>query len=400
MTAPARPMRVALVGNMNNCNFSLLRHLRDLGVEAELLMYANEADHFYPQHDTWHWERWQPFVRQLPFANGGRDALFASRATLRRELGGYDAYVGNGIAPVLFDRLGRPLDLFVPYAEGVEFIIEHHWSWGRPLASGYSLLRKVMMERALARGVRTIATANRHPHSMDTYARLGLTPIDLPIVPLYAEPAPPDDALPVHVREAITRLGRHSLVVFSHVSHIWKHLPVPHFMGGVGKRNNWLIEGFAAYVEASRDTDALLCLVEYGRDVPVSRELVQALGIERQVTWLPQMSRREIMCVLPHVDVGGGEFAGMFWGGCGWEFLASGVPMLHQLNDPGSYETPERPLPPFFNVQGPQEIAAVLLDTPRASLRATGDAGRAWFAAHQGRPLAQRYIDILERTAA
>lgn len=386
--------RIALIGNMNNGNFSLLRHMLDLGVDAELLMYGNEAEHFYPQHDTWDWERWAPHVRQLPWDNGGRDALRASKAALERELGGYDAYIANGIAPVWFQRMGRTLDLFVPYAEGVEFIVEHHWRWGRPLSSVYSLLRKIMMERALQSSVRTIGTANMHDHSLSTYRRLGISPINLPLVPLYVEPAPSAERLPAYLREVMAIIDTHEPVLFSHVSHIWKNLPVPHFMGGVGKRNQWLIEGFARYVRESGNERALLCLVEYGRDVPESRALIESLGIESLVRWLPQMSRREIMCVLPHVDLGGSEFAGMFWGGCGWEFLASGVPMLHQLEDPQAFETPDRPLPPFFNVHSPQEIARVLATQDPAQLQRVGARGRAWFEKHQGRALARRYLEL------
>lgn len=52
-SAPLSNARVALVGNMNNNHFALLRYLRDLGVNATLLMFSNEAAHFYPQQDTW-----------------------------------------------------------------------------------------------------------------------------------------------------------------------------------------------------------------------------------------------------------------------------------------------------------------------------------------------------------
>src|SRR5439155_11704088 len=169
------------------------------------------------------------------------------------------------------------------------------------------------------------------------------------------------------------------------------NLPVPHFMGGVGKRNNWLVQGFAEYVKAVSNSDAVLCLFEYGRDVAQTRSLVEELKIEKQVVWFPKMSRREIMCLLPYADVGGSEFAGMYWGGCGWEFLASGVPMFHQLSDPDQYESTEMPLPPFFNVRSPTEICQVLLENDRESLRDTGGACKKWFDKYQGYSLAKRY---------
>lgn len=388
-------LRVAVIGNMNNSNFAAMRLLRDIGVDAHLLMYSNEAGHFYPQHDTWQWDRWSPYVRQLGVSNGGADALLASPNRLRRELDGFDVYMGNGIAPVLFDRMRRRLDLFVPYGEGVEFIIEHNARWRRPLSSGYTWLRKTMMESALRRSVKLIGTANQHAHSQNTYRRLDLHPINLPVLALYPETRPDGAALPPGVDALVERMRTSNLVVFSHVSQIWKKLPAPHFMGGFGKRNDWLVRGFAQYRDTSGNGEALLCLFEYGPDVDETRALVRQLGIQNQVAWFPMMSRRDIMGLLEHADIGGSEFAGMYWGGCGWEFLASGVPMLHQLNDTESYRATEYGLPPFFNVHSSGDIAQVMLDHDRAALKRIGQGGRDWFDAHHGSALARRYAALL-----
>jgi hypothetical protein len=382
---------------MNNANFSMMRYLRDLGLDAHLLMYDREAEHFHPRHDTWHWEKWSPYVHKLRISNGGIDSLLSSKGTLIAELGGYDVYVGNGIAPVLFRKMGRTLDLFIPYGEGVEFIIEHYFRWQNLKSSIGSLLRKRLMEDALKCAVRTIITANMHPHSLDTYRRLGLHPVNIPAIGLYVEPKPGNLELAPQTSAAVERMQRSSLVVLSHVSHFWKNLPAPHFMAGVGKRNNWLVQGFAEYVREADNPDALLCLFEYGGDVAATKSLIAELDIKKQVIWFPKMSRREIMCLLPYADIGGSEFAGMYWGGCGWEFLASGVPMLHQLTDPETYESASIPLPPFFNVRSTRDIRQVLLENDRESLKKMGQACKKWFDAYQGYSLAKRYVALIEQ---
>ena len=76
-------MKVALVGNMNNNNFALLRYLRDLGVDAHLLLFDNEIGHFVPEHDTWQLAKWQPFIHALPFGNNPRHLLLKSGALIR-----------------------------------------------------------------------------------------------------------------------------------------------------------------------------------------------------------------------------------------------------------------------------------------------------------------------------
>ena len=36
-------MKIALLGNMNNNNFALLRYFRDLGFDAHLLLFKNDG---------------------------------------------------------------------------------------------------------------------------------------------------------------------------------------------------------------------------------------------------------------------------------------------------------------------------------------------------------------------
>ena len=45
-------MKIALLGNMNNNNYVLLRYLRDNNLEADLLLFDDELYHFSPSHDS------------------------------------------------------------------------------------------------------------------------------------------------------------------------------------------------------------------------------------------------------------------------------------------------------------------------------------------------------------
>lgn len=391
--------RFALIGNMNNNHFALMRHLRDLGADAHLFLYSNEPPHFMPQRDTTTWDQWKPYVHDLGISNGGRDDFYRSIGPIADKLDGFDACLGNGIAPVLFARMGRTVDVFAPYAEGCEFVIEHEWNWRKPLASTYSAMRSTAMQIAVKKSVDVVVTANAHEHSQATFRRLGKTPTDLFFPMIYRDEEPDDAQLPAHIRQLLPRMNAASLTVFSHASHLWKNLPVSHFMGGFGKRNQWLIQGFAEFVRAAPHSTALLAMVEYGADVLASKQLIAELGIADRVLWLPLMTRIEIMALLRHVDIGGSEFSGMLWGGAGWEFLASGVPMLHYLDRPENYEKSGRPLPPFFNVASAADIAKVLGEHDRASLARLGVQAKCWYAQHQGRILAAQYLQLLEAAA-
>ena len=61
--------KIAIIGNMNNNGFSIMRYLRDLGQDAYLLLYSNSASggnsHFTIEADSWVPEKWRPFIKVL-----------------------------------------------------------------------------------------------------------------------------------------------------------------------------------------------------------------------------------------------------------------------------------------------------------------------------------------------
>ena len=58
-----RKKKVALIGNMNNNNFTLLRILRDNKIDAHLFLYSNET--FQPQADTKNYLNWRSYIHNL-----------------------------------------------------------------------------------------------------------------------------------------------------------------------------------------------------------------------------------------------------------------------------------------------------------------------------------------------
>ncbi len=110
----------------------MMRYFRDLGRDAHLLLWADDGegvmDHFAPEHDTWCIEKWRPFIHRISVANsivtliGDPRTLTwpASREQIIKQFAGYDAYIGSGYAPAILDRAGIRLDVFYPYATGVE----------------------------------------------------------------------------------------------------------------------------------------------------------------------------------------------------------------------------------------------------------------------------------------
>ena len=200
---------------------------------------------------------------------------------------------------------------------------------------------------------------------------------------------------------AIARMKSCDIVVFSHVSHFWKNLPFHIKDIWVGKRNDWLIIGFTKFIKKAKNKNCCLVLFEYGPDVDASKSLIHDLGISKYVIWLPILDRKTIMYLLQFATIGGSEFSGELWGGTGWEFLASGVPMFHMLDDKESFvEEKKIALPPFFNVKSPSEITHILLQFENniIKLNKMGDECSEWFKKYNAYPLATKYKELILKT--
>lgn len=383
--------KIALIGNMNNGHFALMRYFRDAGVDAHLFLYSNEHSHFLPYLDTTDWNKWSQYVSSLGVSNGGIDAMFGDLSGMAAKISDFDYYVGNGIAPVIFNRLKKKLDLFIPYGHGIEFVSEYRRSVQRPLSTAFQWKRKQMMGQAIQETVQSLVIGADHPN----YAAFRSKIHWAPIVAKYDHEYLSAERTGPEARAAIQRMVGAPLSVFSQTQHRWRtELGGAH--QGVGKRNNWLIEGFAKAVASPSMKGAVLCLLEYGPDVAASKELVAALGISEHVIWLPKMSRIELLAVARHADLGADAFSGILWGGTGWELISLGVPLLHYIDPSNVPRWSGLPFPPFLNASSPEAVADIIKSLDRRTLALLGSATSDWHNRYQGQALAKRYLQILQ----
>lgn len=392
-------MKVALVGNMNNNFFSLMRYFRDLGVDAHLLMFSDETEHFFPENDTWYIDRWKPFIKTIDLKNTARGFVTSSAGKIRRELAGFDRYIGCGAAPAYFEKAGLNLQLFVPYSYGVEFYGYHKFDVKHPLKEVLFYVTKRYQGRGIRNRTRYLVTCDKTPYNRSIIEELKVKPAWLPTPVVYNEETPADEWLLPMLKETVDRFSRHDVVLFSHVSHKWKKIPREWKNISI-KSNDVLIRGFAAFVRTNAARSPLLVLVEYGQDVGFSKKLIKELGIEKYVHWLPLLSRKEIMFLLEHVHLGGAELGGVMWGGTGWEFLSKGVPFFQYVNlseEEFREMTGGAPMPPFLNVKNEMEIKDHLVDfiSDTKKYRNIGSELKSWFEQHNGTSLAGKFVDLL-----
>lgn len=383
-------MRVALIGNMNNNYFALMRYMRDMGVDAELLMYKNEGAHFAPENDTTAIEKWAPFIKQTNLNGGIAQYYKLSADDIRKEFGCYDYYIGCGFTPAYFYKAGMQLDLFTPYCVGIEYT--YRITKTKPIHYIKEYIEAYYQKKGLVNNTKLLGTIDEESRAKALKLHIHTTP--LPLLMIYNKEAAtvPDN----NVQSIIDTFDKHYPVVFSHVS----HYPSGSVTNAI-KRNDILIKGFAKYTTSIQGiSKPLLVLFDYGKGVVESKELIKKLGIEDKVLWLPLMSRKYIMQLLKHVHFGGGEFGGAIWGGTAWEFMAAGVPFFQYVSM--DYTEFERKtgmkMPEFINTNSPDIIADTIgrLSADKMLFQHKGAVLKDWFNANAGERLAEKYIQLLK----
>lgn len=433
-------MRVALLGNMNNNNFSIMRYFRDLGIDAHLVLFENDGyksnSHFIPENDTWEYDKWEAYIHKVNIFNGYGSVighkfpynfLFViayagfklinkdipnlkpvSEESIKAALNGYDCYIGSGLSATLLRRINKKLDIFYPYATGIEYL-------------GTELVRKKIMDGSYVRRKIIRETSEVQKQAIRDAqncitAELSLTKttfdeIDVPIVPMAIPMVynkgthPPKDQIASNLLDIIKDIESNDFTIINHSRQMWVNPGdfTNEEWRKQSKHNEWLIKGFAKYLKNRPNVRSKLFILEYGTDVKDSKLLCEELGIQESVRWLPKMTRKELLLLISKCSIGVDQFSienNSLWGGSGWEVLASGKPLLQSfMFEEGEFEKKfDQPAPPMLKVKSESCIVDHLLDisdNPEKG-RKLGEAAKNWFNKYNGISLAQKWIELLE----
>ena len=388
-------MRVACIGNMNNMLFSLVRYLRDRGVDADLL-YQPELPHFHPSHDTFDLS-YRNYTRIVDWP----ELLAADPSDIAKDLAPYDFLIVTGIFLAHVHQAKRRADVFFPH--GSDLV---KWPFFRDTLRWDQRVRRrdlIAFFDSHRAGISDSLVINQESGSSEwrsALERLGV--LDRTVyfgspmiyIPLYSE----HDLSGLRQRSAwhreFARVRENSqLMVMNHNCQEWTG------RSDRTKGVDRLIRGFAQVVKRRPDLRAVLVMFEVGSDVGASKRLVRDLGIEANVEWFPLMPRKEVMLGLLEADIGcGGIDTGAIGGGTTWEVLAAGRPLLHYIDTAAVNLSPFTEVYPGINVKEPEDIAAALEDAaqdPSAYAR-LGEQGRRWFTTNMVGRSVDTYLALID----
>ncbi len=411
--------RIAIIGNMNNNGFSLLRYFRDLGADAYLLTFSNDGSgnlsHFTPEADTWDIESWKAYIRPLRIPNSSRGILtcllsrFWPSKLKKNLLSNYDLFVGSGSAPAMFAAMKLKLDIFYPYGAGIEFYGDLEFKHNIKSRSIKSLLYRYI--RSLqAEGICNATHCLNAEMSItkDSFEELNKQFLKLPIPMVYNGKDDTNQTLHPQVNNAIERIQAAQLSIFCCSRLLWDKKTLKADVGenwkSFSKNSDWLFIGLSQFIAKNTEARPLLVCVEYGPDIKVTKKLVEDLGISEYVIWLTPIQRKEIITLIDVCDVGVGEFysdPGVIWGGTGWEVLSRGKHFLQSFNFSNeSFESQfGYPPPPILDVKSAQDVARHLntLHSDIHKREAINREVSIWFERYNGIGLAKEWLNLLHK---
>jgi len=373
-------MKIALICNMNNNFFSLVRYFRDMGLDAELLIMKSEFEHFSPKADTFS-KDYLSYTRFLSW--GKHNFCDVPKIQINNDLMKYDYVFGCGSAPAYLKKISRILDVFAPYGSDLYEMpfwrfsnIENYYRPIQTAKRNYHQFQGIQESRYIClTGV--LPEFENIAEKITVSDRIKKIFIPMVYTPQYNPTSISNYYNQSESFENFRKLRRDfELLIFHHTRHQWKHVP----NRWTYKGNEKLIKGFAEFLNIEGTPNSCLVLFEYGTDVDSSKKLIKHLGIEKNVKWFPKMERKEIMIGISFADIGAVDF-GVSWmtGGVLFEFLAMGIPTMQYRED----EIHQKMFPelyPTINVNSAEDITKALVsysNNPNYYIK-LGEKGKQW----------------------
>lgn len=393
-------MRVAIIGNMNNNANNLIRYLRAAGIDAELLFYCHEADHFVPAADN---IEEADYPSRVLSWGGYKRLYFIPASKIAEDLAEFDFLIGSRLAPAYVRKGRRQLDLFMPSGGDLHML---------PMFSGFvpkDLFKFIFFSRWQKLGIRQSrclywdATNNELERKIQPVVS-GLRRISHAIPAIYY---PDYQGRNLEKRLEVSKWrdrfeaarGDADYLLFHHVKHVWLPKTITHYGKFHEKGNDQIIKGLRLFYDQNPEKKIRIIMFEFGVDHAETRKLAQDLDVDQHIAWFPQMERKELMIGIHFSDAVIGEITRSWFSyGTIFEAMVMSKPVIHHRND--KYYAKKK-LYPMIDVRDDISISNAFkrISEDKIDLKKLGQEANKWLTEYGvGEPISQ-IIDMIHSKA-
>lgn len=406
-------MKIALISNMNNNYFGLLRYFIDLDVDVKLFCFLDEYANFTPEYDTWFFDKYKQYIDKLPFKYYDHYNVIKSfdRDLVKNKLDNFDILIGSGPTPAYLLQLGISLDYFMPYKTGIEYF-KDDLSF-RKFKQNYLLRSFNKIQRKALSNTKYALNEDFRDLTYKRIQSLNMKNIAVNAPMLYLEKKPAKIKLDKVYEVAIRKMRKSDFVVFHAGRHQWKRSKKDKILKAIkgipflnNNANDSIIKAFVNFNKKTKNKNNLLVLFEYGTQVELSKSLIRDLKISQNVIWLPTSPRKVILEVTKHASVAIGDIAVGGWGGKALEALSLGVPVIQSVSEENRNlfkKHKKIDLPPFILIDHNLNLVnqlQTLFDKYSLNLmklKEIGEMSKNWFFKNEGFEKAKKLLDIIKK---
>tara|TARA_Y100001980_G_C14543532_1_gene322303 strand:+ start:455 stop:1555 length:1101 start_codon:yes stop_codon:yes gene_type:complete len=344
----------------------------------------SETIHHLPASDTYD-DNFQEFVKEGKLSRLPSGFIETEKKYIIDLLKDYSFIIGCGLSPAYMNKIGKNLDIFIPYGSDLMF---------QPFFSKKKLYSKKFLK---------ILYQTYHQRNGIKKAKSVILPVTNPIIEecmiklnykgnrvishipfIYSRQYKnktfndfifnSDNDVLVHY----LRLRKKSdFIIFHHLRHGWTDLNSHDYKG-----NDKVILGFKKFVQSDVAKNPILILFEHGIDKGQSKLLISKLGLKKNVQWYSVQDRKNIMLMINLCDVGVGEVGHMssITYGSLCEFMCLAKPIIGNL-DVEYNKKNNQEIYPIYNVDNSQDVYQamheIFLDYEQAKI--SGEKNQIWF---------------------
>lgn len=317
--------KIAIIGNMNNGHYTLMRYLLDESFDCDLLLFNNEISHFSPQSDTFINDKYHNRVKKLDW--GAPETLkFTDKKKIIEDLKPYNFLIGNGYAPAYLNKASIELDIFDPYGSDLyEATIYGFTKFFLQNSSLTYFQRKGIYNSKYVHLPKTNKNYDKRVNKLSPLSEKIICFKPVIYINEYSEHNPKfKNFISKNINKLID-LKKDNFIYFSQSRHCWKNISMknPNHKG-----NDKIIYAWKKFINRF-SPKALLVLFEYGDDFFETKKLIDELNLNKSIIWMPLSPRKEIMKMISIADVVLGEFTHSWYiGGLSMEAISMGKPLI------------------------------------------------------------------------
>lgn len=371
-------IKIACVGNMNNSFYAVVRHLRLLGYDAELIL-IDEFKHFMPEADTYE----EVDLKYIKNANCfSQDILHLNKLEIVSFFKPYSFIIASGISIAYLAFASIKIDIVIPY--GSDFYELPFLNENKNKRSKVNATIAFFQKRGIETAVSVIwdYTNIQFEDVIDRFNFKGQ---------LFRMPSPflfNYEFNPGRIEELKKKSKcfsqmesiklKHDAILFSHSRQCWKNPPDIWSYKG----NEKIVLALKDFLDKNKTCNPALIFFEYGPDVEETKKLISNNNLINHVYWFPVIPRKEILTLISSCDIGIGEIGNHSWFSYGaiFEFLCMMKPVIH-FRDDRLYSNKISEMYPMYSANSRLEIVNILEEfyADRKKFEVTGQLAYKWY---------------------